>query len=1455
MSDSKKYENYAYYSEIKKIEFYILGSEENYIDSAVSVTNKESFKGELPVENGVYSSAMGTTEYTYNCSTCLQPKKVCPNHSGSLDLSYPVKSPLFRDYILKWLKIVCFKCGNLLVDKDVNIASSKVLNEYVKLSKDVEKCPWKECGEVRPRIYKDKYEQAVFYAEYKSAGKKTRKEELYNHIIRNILSKISNDTVLKMQKPIKCHPRNFILDIMRVPPNAIRPDIRKIGGTRSNNSGDITALTKNIVEINEMLPMEIPPVNEISKELRETYFNLDITYFEMIKGASASNNQVRIVTSSNKVPSSIASRLPKKLGRFRNNLMGKRCWYMSRSVITGDNTLRVDELGFPIKIARSLQIPETVRVFNRDRLNIYYINKRNIYPGCSGIYIKGSNKFHRIEHLDPTYELREGDIVMRDIIEGDVVGFNRQPSLLFGQISSHRVKIMKKGSTFRINVSACSVFNADFDGDQANALIAQNIQSRTELQKMSWIGNWMISYQNYSPYFGNYMDSLIGSAELTRSDVFMDKWHAMMLFSNVTAPADDNFNFDKLEYSGRSLIGKFMPKINFPKKKASFYMPQYAAYIDYDPKEIYVQINRGELISGSLDKSTVGQQVMGSIFHIINNEYGADAALETIYNFHQITTRFFYWKGFTVGIEDVNISEPAMIKIREQTAAMEQEAQMITDKLNRRELVAPLGMKLSDFYEMEILNALEPADSFVIPILADIDFKKNKLANLIFTGSKGKKTNLININGSYGQITINGRRPPRNFSWGRTSPYFLRNDSSSESQGFVRTSYREGISSMLFPFAASDARFSSISNALSTSVSGAQSRVSVKNLESIITNNLRQSAKEGNVVQILYADSGIDVRRTESVKFLTSMISDTDMESQYKVNSKRFASIYHNDTVDKILYQEYEQLLTDRLKYREIFFWAENNNPGQYLIDDRQQMPINPYRIIEDIIYNYEDVIENLDKEQKVLDPVRSIKKVRELCDSIGYSYFNVIYEEKQRHIPAHIEEALTLTKILIRTYLCTANLLRKNINNYHLDLIIAKIKITFKNSLIDYGVAVGIIAAQCLSEPLTQYVLNSKHRSGTGEGTSIDTVARVKEILGAKDTISMKDPRMLIMVKAEYEKNKPKVQEIANYIEMMNFERFISVEQIFFEKYGNPKHPNYIHEIEMIRSFEKKNAGIKIPTNLMHWCIRFELNKEELLINNMKLSTIVTKLKMKYPELFIVYSPETSNTIVMRCYFTPNIVKTDINVSLSDVKVIDIMNKITGTIIRGVKNIKYTEIVKVARSEINDDGSISSTNVFGISTKGTNLEDVLDNPYVDIYRTQTNSIQEFEEMYGVEAARNKIIIELRKAMSSDNVIKEQCSIFADEMTTAGYVSSIQKTGLQAREMNNVTLRLSFQSPIQVLEQAAVNGVTDTISAVSGPLIVGQAPVVGTTYNNVFINEKFISEHMQKMNEKIEDEL
>ena len=1438
--------DFSYDSSIQTLSFYVLGNEENAKDSNIVVTNKELFKGDLPIPEGVYDAHMGTTDHLWLCETCGNNKSICPGHPGSIELHYPVKSPLFREYILKWLKIICFRCGSLISDKKIKAAKSKLVTEYVKVSRAITVCP--HCDAPHPLVSKDKFQQAIFYAEFCDT-KFAKKEELFNHEIKQILNRISDDTVSFMGKPLRSHPKKFMLDTIRVAPNTIRPDIRRVGGNRSNNS-DITALTKNIIEINELLPSEIPDKDKIDKDLREMYFNLDMAYYEMIKGSSGSNNQVRMITNTNKTPNSIANRIPKKEGRLRKNLMGKRVRYMMRSVITGDNMLKVDEIGVPVSIAKSIQIPETVRPYNRDRLNTYYMNKNKIYPGCASIIKNGTKKLHNINYLDEAYQLQDGDVIMRDMITGDVIGFNRQPSLLFSSMSSHKVIVLQKGETLRMNVSACNFYNADFDGDAMNGIVSRNIQARNELSKLSSVGNWMISYKNSAPMVGAFQDSLIGMAEFTRSDIYLDKYHAMKLFGQIDS-YQKNFDFNKNKYQSRELIKMFLPKINYPRKKSSLYMPQYSPFIKYNPDDTHVQIERGELVSGIMDKATIGQGVMGSVLHIINNEYGSDTALDTVYSMQQISTTFFLNYGFTIGISDINISDDSVKKVKMKAAKMILDARNITKKLNRHKLIAPIGMSLFDFYEMEQINALEPGDDFVEPILADIDFASNKLAQLVFTGSKGKATNVIAINGAIGTQQINGRRMARQFGWGRTSPYFLRYDMEPKSLGYISNSFREGISSDIFPFIASEARHGLINNALSTSITGHQNRLSIKNLESILVDNLYKSTKDQNMIQPLYAESGLDPRKTEKVKFLTVMISDEEMAT-FKTKLSDLDPIYKNKNVRVALDDEFEQLINDREEYREIFFNIENSNPGNLIIDNGHQMPVNVYRIIEDVVYNYKNELTQLPKSQKILDPIMAIEKVSELCRVLPYVYYNETQEKNNMKIPEYIREATTLVCILLRSYLCTANLLRKGITDHLLEIIITKIRITFKKALIDYGCAVGIIAAQCISEPMTQYVLDSKHRTGGGGGSKTSTIVRIKEILGAKSTEKLKNPSMTLVVLPKYESIKIKVQEIANHIEMMDFNRFISSTRIFFEEYGKPIHSKYQHESKLIKDFEKYNMGMDIPNDLTKWCIRFNINKEEMILNSMKLETIITVLRIKYPAIFFVYTPENVDEVVIRCYVRNSITKHG-TTTINETFVIGLMQEIRKVVIRGVRGIKSTAVINIVKSYIKEDGSIATKVSYGIETVGSNLEDILNNQYIDRYKSQTDSILEFESIFGIEAARHKIINELRKEMS--DISKEHCTIYADEMTYSGHVTSIHRTGLQKREMNNVTLRLSFQSPIQVIENAATDGLIDKISGISGPLILGTSPNIGTTYNKIIVNEQFIDEFHATNSKNIDDEM
>jgi DNA-directed RNA polymerase beta' subunit len=231
------------------------------------------------------------------------------------------------------------------------------------------------------------------------------------------------------------------------------------------------------------------------------------------------------------------------------------------------------------------------------------------------------------------------------------------------------------------------------------------------------------------------------------------------------------------------------------------------------------------------------------------------------------------------------------------------------------------------------------------------------------------------------------------------------------------------------------------------------------------------------------------------------------------------------------------------------------------------------------------------------------------------------------------------------------------------------------------------------------------------------------------------------------------------------------------------------------------------------------------------------------------MYTPENADNVYIRCYLRNSMFKQTADY-LND-NVMFIMEEVKKVIVRGVKDLLSTSVVDVMKNVEKPDGSYEIKKIYGIYANGSNMTDLLTNPYIDPYRTQSDSIEEMERVFGIVAARNKIINEMVIALEGLNRI--HCSIFADEMCYSGQVTNIQKTGLQKRENANITLRFSFQTAIQVIQDAAIHGLVDKISGISGPLVMGTNPNIGTTYNSVVVNQQFIQENIKSLESIAED--
>lgn len=622
------------------------------------------------------------------------------------------------------------------------------------------------------------------------------------------------------------------------------------------------------------------------------------------------------------------------------------------------------------------------------------------------------------------------------------------------------------------------------------------------------------------------------------------------------------------------------------------------------------------------------------------------------------------------------------------------------------------------------------------------------------------------------------------------------------------------------------ARFDMISKQLSTATTGEMERQSIKSLETIVVSNLLQSLKFDRIIQFMCGDDGMDVRYVENITFPTVMISDDDFEKKYN----------HKDYP-----QFFSQMSEDRDKYRRIYLKIETTTTNEIMTNSRR-LPVNVNRIIKDTCIANKSALADIKKSE--LDNI--VRMVTEFCEDMPYLYVNPIQCKLRLKLPAHIYDSVWLMQMLVRSYLCPSMIVANKLTQPLIETIIEKISTKFIRAIVSPGTPIGIITGQCFSEPLVQYMLDSHHRSASG-GTSKKGMKQGKEILNAKPTKKLENPQMFIPVRPEFVKDKQKVQEIANNIEQMTFDRFVTEFMIFYEPFGKPVHPSYAHESKIINEFIKLNPLLQPPGDLINWCIRFELDRTTLILKNMTVQYIVNKLRDAYPNIYIVYTSDNAKVVLMRVYMRNNMFKGDINTDI----LVDKGDMLLQTTIRGITKIINTSVIEIIRNRVNTDNSIEQdTGNYGIITSGTNLAEMFNNPYINALGVQTESIIETANVLGIEAARIKLIQQLKGLVNVCNY--KHYMLYADEMTHTGRVTGMTLSGLVERE-NNPLLHMGFSSPIVSLESAIANSKTNVIGGVTAKFMVGTVPSFGTFYNQLQVNQDVILANTKKVSNAVDD--
>jgi DNA-directed RNA polymerase II subunit RPB1 len=256
-----------------------------------------------------------------------------------------------------------------------------------------------------------------------------------------------------------CRPDWMICTVLPIPPPQVRPSVVQDNNQRSED--DLTHKLFEIIKSDKTLQQKIE--NNASRDVIEVCSN--VVQYHI---ATLVNNQIPGVAPSaqrsGRPLKSIQDRLGSKEGRIRFNIQGKRVEFSARSVITPDPNISIQELGVPIEIASNLTYPERVTPYNRDRLYKLVQNGADTYPGAKTL-VRADGRMISLKHVNAKdIVLYNGDIVNRHLLDGDIVLFNRQPTLHKMSMMAHRVKVLPY-KTFRLNVLVTRPYNADFDGD------------------------------------------------------------------------------------------------------------------------------------------------------------------------------------------------------------------------------------------------------------------------------------------------------------------------------------------------------------------------------------------------------------------------------------------------------------------------------------------------------------------------------------------------------------------------------------------------------------------------------------------------------------------------------------------------------------------------------------------------------------------------------------------------------------------------------------------------------------------------------------------------------------------------------------------------------------------------------------------------------------------------------
>ncbi|MHA1368427.1 MAG: DNA-directed RNA polymerase subunit A' [Promethearchaeota archaeon] len=875
---------------IKRIDFSILSPDEIRKLSAARIITADTYDEDgLAIPSGLMDPRLGTIEPGRRCATCGNRLGECPGHFGHIELARPVIHVGYAKKILKWLRSICRECSHVLLSPVQKEYYLKKLNDYrqffhqvdedtlkeiYKLCRKQKKCPNCDAEHYRIKIEKP----TSYYEEIPEEGTKP----LNPKEIRRRFTKIpKEDLWLLGINPETTRPEWTILTVLPIPPVCVRPSITLESGIRSED--DLTHKLVDVIRINQRLRENIDAGSPqlIVEDLWEllqyhvtTFFNNEVSGIPPARHRSG--RSLRTLT----------QRLKGKEGRFRSNLSGKRVDFSARTVISPNPHLSINQVGVPKEIARELTVPIKVTEWNIEEMKQLVMNGPDDYPGANYIIRPDGRRIdlrfvQKRETLSET--LAPGFKIERHLKDGDYVLFNRQPSLHRMSIMAHEVKVMDD-KTFRLSLCVCPPYNADFDGDEMNLHVPQSEEARAEAKILLRVQEHILSPRFGGPVIGGIQDFISAAYMLTRKEAFFTKGQAQLLLfaAGIRHRMPEPTKMDPVTgeplFSGKSIFSQLLPK--------TLNMETYSKFCSDDCKykrdkkclredrencenEGFVKIVNGNLISGVIDKKTFGAMQPQSILHRITKDYGNEAGRKFLDSAVQMLLVLIIEMGFTMGIDDFTVSMATDNDIQKVLSEAEKEVEIYIKAFKERdEKILPSlpGHTYEEALEKKIQDILDKARSAAGELATQRLGLDKHAVIMTKTGARGNIVNLSQMAACVGQQSIRDQRINRGFR-NRTLPHFKEGDLGAMARGFVKSSYRKGLSPTEFFFHAMGGREGLVDTAVRTSQSGYMQRRLINALQDIKCEHdftVRNAA--GQIIQFKYGDDLIDPARSDHGK-------------------------------------------------------------------------------------------------------------------------------------------------------------------------------------------------------------------------------------------------------------------------------------------------------------------------------------------------------------------------------------------------------------------------------------------------------------------------------------------------------------------------------------------------------------------------------------------------------------